>query len=140
MDQSMFGTPPTTGQRIGRGLGWGALIAQWWTLLNTFWFLVWNFNDVSQHSAPALFVGIIVVVLAIFFAIVGSIMGLIIGAMDADEGTGAIVGVVFGVICLGIEFLLARNAGALTSIIFYYFTGRFIGAQIAAKVQAREGV
>lgn len=125
------GLPPAAGTRVLRGLGWGALFGQWWTLWVVFW-------DLIAHSSGERDTGLMIfvaLVLGVFFAVVGSVMGLIIGMIDAMEDVGAIVGVVFGVLMLALEYSITRNSMIFVNILFWSFTGRFIGRNIALRVQ-----
>jgi len=129
----MFSQEPTTGQRILRGLGWGALYGQWWTLWNIVSAMIWG--GFSGHSSAILVFTVILMV--VVFAFMGAIAGLIIGAINGDEGTGTVVGIVFGLLCFGGEMLLAHSGLAFTSIIFWFFTGRYVGRNIGRRVQER---
>ena len=124
---------PSLGLRIGRGIGWGALYGQWWTLGVFIWDILRSSG--GEHPLSAAWMGGLTLLFALFFAFVGSVMGLIIGAMDAMPDTGAIVGVVIGLVMLGLEYLLTRSGMIFVNIFFWFFTGRFIGANIAARVQ-----
>jgi hypothetical protein len=127
----MMQEAPSTGQRVLRGLGWGAICAQWWTLLNSFWFLVYGG---SSHGAA---VAIVFILLgALIFTVTGSVVGLILAAIDADVATGAIVGVVAGLLLFVGELALnGFSASGFFNVIFWFFTGRFVGANIARKIQ-----
>ena len=125
--------PPSSGTRILRGLGWGALFGQWWTLWVVFWDLIIGGSRHGGTNAVIIIIGTIV--LGLFFGFVGSIMGLIIGAIDGMPDTGAIVGVIFGVLLMGAEYLLSGSTMIFVNIIFWALTGRFIGRNIAARVQ-----
>lgn len=127
---------PPAGRRIARGLGWGALYAQWWTIWIVFWQFVWSGlgskNDVNLPLGTIL---ILVLALALFLALVGSVVGLIIGAANAPPEHGAIIGVVAGILLLGVEFFVFRSGSVLINIFFWFFTGRYVGALVAARVQ-----
>jgi hypothetical protein len=147
MDLAMFGQEPTTGQRIARGLGWGFVFGQWWTLWRVVSFFLWNGVQLSQELSranlpiPAPVVVIIgILAAALFHGFVGSLAGLIIGAINADEKVGAIVCIVFGFLLLGLQMLGGGSPLLIVNVFFWFITGRFIGASIAAKVQARVGV
>ncbi len=125
--------PPDTGKRILRGLGWGAAFGQWWTL----WLM---FSMLRGGGVPGGAVGVMtVIILTVFMgtvcAFLGSVMGLIIGAVDAMPDAGAMIGMVFGIAMLGLQFVLAQNGFLLPGAILWIFSGRFIGRHIAARVQ-----
>ena len=125
------GYAPSSSVRILRGLGWGALYGQWWTLLNVFWGLVYSKGDTGGLGA----IVFLVFVFGIFFAVIGSLIGLIIGAANLKPDAAAIVGVVCGLILMGLEYWYSGSAGSFVNIFFWIFTGRFIGAGIALRVQ-----
>ncbi len=128
--QRRVSEPPSAGKRVLRGLGWGAVFGQWWTLWEMISSLLWH----SGEHAFIYYV-IAILILAPIFAVMGSIMGLVIGAMDAHQDTGAIVGVVFGLIILGLKFFLMQSGTVFLGIFFWVVTGRFIGSNIAMRVQ-----
>ena len=135
ISHQMMGREPNTGERISRGVGWGALFGQWWTLwIIVFDILIYGFKDSSAHPLGAVLLSLF---FAVFFAAIGAIAGLIIGAINGDEGSGAIVGIVAALILFGIEAYMTHS---FFNIIFWFFTGRFVGANIGKRVQERIGV
>jgi hypothetical protein len=98
----------------------------------TFWELVWGSMG-GRLSVPEII--LMVVVLAVVCGIVGSITGLIIGGADVGPDVGAWIGVGAGLLLGLAEMALAGNARAAINLIFWFFTGRYIGASIAARVQ-----
>ena len=90
--------PPSMGQRIGRGLGWGVVYGQWWTLLNTFWFIV--YGGLKDTSAAIVYIVLSVIV----FTFMGSLTGLIAAVVDADTNVGSIIGVVAGMLLFAAEY------------------------------------
>ena len=127
--------PLTLGVRVLRGLGWGALIGQWWTLMVSFWAFGWGGSRMGGHSILAIIT--LTLIFGLFFAIVGSLMGLIIGLRDAMPNIGAIIGVVFGLLMLGVEFLITGSSMILLNIFIWVYTGRALGSSIATRVQKR---
>ncbi len=121
---------PNPGTRLLRGLGWGALYGQVWTGWNLFWAAVWNFKDFG--------IGGMLFLLCVFlvaFTIGGMIAGLIISALPPTIQSGVIVGVVLGLVFFGLEILFEGGVGSsYINIFFWFFTGRFVGANIAARV------
>ena len=120
---------PDLGTRLTRGLGWGALYGQWWTAWMMFWTVAWNFKDFSM---PGLFL-----LLAVFvgiFTVGGVVAGLIIAVLPPAVSSGAAVGVTFGIIFCVIEMLLNGSAQMIVNIFFWFFTGRYVGANIAVRV------
>ncbi len=121
---------PTVGQRIGRGLGWGLVYGQWWTLLNTFWFIV--YGGLSNATGAMIYI----VLSMIVFTFMGSLTGLIAAVIDADTNVGSIIGVVAGMILFAAEyFLIGGSPLSLINVFFWFFTGRFVGRMVAAKIQ-----
>jgi len=120
------GTAPGFARRMGRGIFWGFIYGQWWTLLTIFWSFAWG------HGGVSIGVGIL---MAIFYGFFGSVAGLIIGVANLPTGPGSIVGVCTGIIVCIIEMALSHDAGSLVNIFFYFFTGRFVGAGITGRVQ-----
>jgi hypothetical protein len=117
---------PGIGRRLVRGLLWGAIYGQWWTLFAIISPFIWG------HGSFDLGVTMLYLVVYGFF---GSLTGLIIGAFNASMGTGVALGVGVGLLLCALEALLSRDSGALIKVIFYFFTGRFVGAGITWRVQ-----
>lgn len=117
--------------RFLRGVGWGALYGQWWTLWTIASHFFWNR---SSESNDTLSLVIVFVLYALSYAFFGIIAGLVIAGILAPPATGAIVGVVVGLCVMGIEAYLNQSLGSLINVFFYFFTGRYIGANIAARV------
>jgi hypothetical protein len=131
----MFSREPTTGQRILRGLGWGALYGQWWTLWRFISAMVWG--SFSGHAPINIVVWVIEML--VIYSFVGSIAGLIIGAINGNAGSGSVVGIVAGLLCFGVLLLLSPSGIAFLNIFFWFITGRYVGANIARRVQERVG-
>lgn len=125
------GYAPPTGLRITRGLGWGALYGQWWTAWYMFWNVVWGATK-SDHVST-LGIVIVGVCAAVIFGVVGSLVGLIIGAANTNVKTGIIIGIVAGLLFCGLEILLGGGM-MVVNVIFWYFTGRYVGFSIARRV------
>jgi hypothetical protein len=122
--------PPSSGLRFMRGIGWGILFGQWWTLWTIISSFIW-----SQGKESTAVLIVYFVIMAFAYAFVGALVGLVIAGMNADPGVGAIVGVVAGLLFCGLEVFVMHSAAGFINVIFYYFTGRYIGANIAARVQ-----
>lgn len=101
--------------------------------LNRFWSVVWGSGSRDAPTLPDILV--LALVFVLFFALVGAVTGLILGAINASPGTGAIVGIVVGLLMLGLEYMMEQCGTVLVNIFFWFFTGRFIGAGIATRVQ-----
>ena len=121
-----FGAAPGIARRVGRGVFWGIVYGQWWTLLNIFWSFAWG------HGGVSFGVGLQMV---IFYGFFGCLAGVIIGAANMPLGRGAIVGVSVGILVWLLEMALSGDTGGLINIFFYFFTGRFVGAGITWRVQ-----
>lgn len=125
--------PPGLGKRLLRGLGWGALFGQWWTL----WIIVWEFVIHGGYLQRPLALLLATIFIGIFFAIVGGVLGLIIGALDSDEDQGMYIGIGCGLLLLGLEYWLSGGSAQIAlNIFFWVFTSRFVGRNISRHVQA----
>ncbi|MFN3648926.1 MAG: tetratricopeptide repeat protein [Armatimonadota bacterium] len=122
------GKLPGIGRRFLRGWGWGLLYGQWWTLWSTISMFLF-----SRGSVPSDW-WVETIGQAIIYGFFGAITGWIIGLANLDEEKGWMVGVGAGLIILGLEMLLGGGFMAI-NIFFYVFTGRYIGAGIASRVQ-----
>jgi hypothetical protein len=123
------GAPPGPVRRVLRGMGWGVLYGQWWTLWTLLSMFIWGHGSFSARIV------IYLMVMAVVFGFFGSVTGVIIGALNASESTGTIIGVGMGILLCLLEVLLARSAGGLVNLIFYFFTGRYVGRGITGRVQ-----
>jgi hypothetical protein len=68
------------------------------------------------------------------FTVGGVVAGLIIAALKPSLTTGIAVGVVIGIGFCALEVLKFGGAEMYINIFFWFFTGRYIGANIAARV------
>jgi hypothetical protein len=128
-----FGAAPGLVRRVGRGLLWGAVYGQWWTLMTIASALFFGAIH-GEISFDLRTVGVIVSLL-IEYGFAGSVAGLIIGAANASFGTGAAIGVGVGLLLCLLEALGEHSFGGALNIFFYFFTGRFVGAGITWRVQ-----
>jgi hypothetical protein len=120
------GDPPGLFRRLGRGWLWGIWYGQWWTLMTVVSGFIWG------EGWPGT---VAVVIMAVIYGFFGSVTGIIIGAANASPGTGSTIGVGVGVTVCLLETLLAVDARGLINLIWYFFTGQFVGAGIAGRVQ-----
>jgi hypothetical protein len=120
------GTPPGLLRRLGRGWLWGIWHGQWWTLMTVVSGFIWG------RGWPGNWM---VVGLAFFYGFFGSITGIIIGAANASISTGTAIGVGMGILVCLLETLMEQDARMLINLIFFFFTGQFVGAGITARVQ-----
>jgi hypothetical protein len=133
---------PSTGTRIGRGIGWGALLGQTWTIYIGVWLMVlWGMLSALGGSGGiiGLGIGVVLFIIALGNAVVFGLAGLIIGAADLDDEAGAIVGIVASLLIVGAQYLLGFRAGFMSIIFGVMFAvsfGRGVGAAIANKCQA----
>jgi hypothetical protein len=123
---------PPTSVRLARGAGWGLVYGQWWTLLNVFWTIFWASTRSSLHPAG---IALLVIVFAVVFGFAGCLLGVVIGAANPPVATGAIFGIVAGLVFCGLEILLSGSLFSFINIFFWFVTGRFVGALITAKVR-----
>jgi hypothetical protein len=123
------GVPPGLVRRVLRGMGWGVLYGQWWTLWTLLSMFIWGHGSFSARIV------IYLIVMAVVFGFFGSVTGVIIGALNASENTGTGIGIGMGILLCVLEVLLARSAGGLVNLFFYFFTGRYVGRGITGRVQ-----
>lgn len=131
--QTMAADRPGAAQRIVRGLLWGMAYGQVWTVLTIFWDLVWGAARGGSGFGFGWVAG--AVFITVVFAFFGSLTGLIIAASNATISTGAAVGIGAGLLLCLLEALATHNFGGMLNVFFYFFTGRFVGANIALRVQ-----
>src|ERR1051326_2642918 len=106
---------PGLGRRILRGLLWGALYGQWWTVWTLFSMFFWGHMSFDGS-------GLVVVVgfIAIVFGFFGSLTGLVIGAANAMPSTGMAIGIGAGVVLCLLEAAATHSAGMLMNLVFYF--------------------
>jgi hypothetical protein len=71
----------------------------------------------------------------VIFGFFGSLTGILIGSANASESIGTGIGIGMGVLLCLLEVLFSRSAGGLVNLIFYFFTGRYVGRGITGRVQ-----
>ncbi|MCC2672825.1 MAG: repeat-containing protein, partial [Armatimonadetes bacterium] len=117
-DQAAGGQPPSVALRLVRGLGWGIIYGQWWTLWTIFSAFLWG--GASLGSSIVLRA----IVYGIAYGFFGSLVGLIIAAANLDEDQAVYAGVGAGVVILGLELVIFKSPTMLFNVFFYFFTGR----------------
>ena len=123
---------PGLGLRLLRGLGWGALYGQWWTVWMIFWTVAWGFSDVTAHTA---FYILLFVAFCVVFMAGGAILGLILALLRANPEGGGFLGIIVGVIFFALEMWLTQaSPSAWVNVIFWFYTGRFVGTNVAARI------
>lgn len=134
MSARMLVQEPSAGERMKRGLIWGAICTQLWTVWICFWrVLIGNaFSEAMGHKPDPVETVALILGIAGFFAFIGAIMGAIMAVIQAEESTGGAIGIVVGLMIVVAAIVL--NQSGFAGIIFWFFTGRFIGGQIAARV------
>jgi hypothetical protein len=120
---------PGLARRIARGMLWGVLYGQWWTAWTIASEFMWGHASLDAKMV------LIAIVLFVVYGFAGSLTGLVIGAANASMGTGMAIGVGAGLLLCGLEALLTHDPGSLINVIFYFFTGRFVGVGITWRVQ-----
>jgi hypothetical protein len=120
---------PGPGRRILRGMLWGVLYGQWWTALTIASAFMWGHASLDARLV------VFAIDLSFYYGIAGSLTGVVIGAVNASIGTGLAIGVGAGLLLCAREALLSHDPGSLINIVFYFFTGRFVGAGITWRVQ-----
>jgi hypothetical protein len=140
MSAQMFSREPTSGERVQRGLMWGAIYGQIWTAVQScFILLAFFFMQSAKHAAVGFLVAMLVtLVVAVGYAILGGIVGLIIASLGADEDQGRWIGVGTAVLLvLGNLFLGIGIFGILICGIGFFWISGVIGRLIAQKVSER---
>jgi hypothetical protein len=122
-------TAPGFVRRVGRGMGWGILYGQWWTLWSTLSLFMWG-----QGSFDGRIVSFILD-RAILNALFGFLAGIIIGATGATMSVGTNIGIGTGIALGLLRMALSGNPLMLVNLFFYFVTGRFVGSGITWRVQ-----
>jgi hypothetical protein len=139
-ESGVFPRDPSAAQRIGRGLMWGALYGQCWTLCAGLGEIFFGYTAMTGQISwgDAIWRTLI---FTIFFGIVGSILGLIIGAVEEKSTSigvgivlGTVVGVVGGLLSCGLELLITWSPSSLFTLVLWFFSGRYMGTNIGRKV------
>ncbi len=120
------GREPGIGKRLLRGWLWGIVYGQWWTLWTVISTFLWNADKFNPGAT---------LVMAFIYGFFGSLTGIVIAATNAREGTAAGIGVAAGLLMMGLEVLIG-GALAFINIIWYFFTGRYVGAGLAGRVHS----
>jgi len=133
---------PSAGTRILRGIGWGALMGQIWTVYIAIGVLVFGGLAAAASGPGAGIVGLSMIVVVVLAAVGNAFMfavaGFIIGAANMDDDGGAIVGIIVSLLIVGGQFLIGMRgiAGLIIGVFIAISFGRQIGGQIANKCQA----
>ena len=116
--------------RIGRGLGWGVIYAQAWTLWPLIAMVFWN-------RFPSLF-GLVVVMLVagIFHALVGALAGLLLAVGKVPFQSAPMVGVILAVAVCGLEIFLTGSPNVVVNGLFFVITGGYLGTGVASRIYA----
>jgi hypothetical protein len=117
-----------------RGIGWGPLFGQWWTLWTAISMMIWGggFKD-----GAGMFL-LEIVIYAVIYGFFGSVTGVIIALINPDdeEKVGGIVGIAVGLAVCGLEVLITHDPAGLVNVVFYFITGRFVGTGLAGRIMA----
>jgi hypothetical protein len=122
---------PGRARRAIRGLGWGALYGQWWTL----WIVFWDYIVGGGFSRPGVSPALAIIGLVCLYGLAGSIAGLIIGGTNVEFGPAIGIGVGVGALLGLAEVISKGQLMAVVNLVFWVITGRFIGAGIWGRVQ-----
>lgn len=129
VEHAAEGDPPSAGRRILRGLMWGPVYGQWWTLWSLISLVIFRFSSLNPTD-----VLIEALVYLIGYGFFGSLAGLIIGATGARENVAAGIGIGVGMLVMVLEYLLTGSAFQFINVFFYFITGRFVGAGLETRV------
>jgi hypothetical protein len=129
-----YGKAPGLFRRVVRGWMWGILYGQWWTAWTLLSAMLWGGLFSGRTSIVPLVIG-----MGVIYGFFGSLTGLVIGLARPNENLGMNIGVGMGVaICL-LEAALGGNPSTLINLVFFYFTGRFVGAGLTGRVMRPVG-
>ncbi len=123
--------PSSASSRVVKGMGWGAAYGQYWTI----WSVLWLAIDLGGHADTTGLVALSILY-AIACSIVGGLVGIFVFVKRGNRVLGQTAGVIGGMVLLGLEFLLYHDdPKIMVNIIFWYFTGRFVGRMIGNRSQ-----
>jgi len=123
------GDPPSPGRRIMRGLMWGPVYGQWWTLWSVISLVIFNLGrlDVTDIILRSL-------VYLVGYGICGSLTGLIIGATGARDKAAMGIGIGVGMLVMLIRAMMEQSPFRLISVFFYFVTGQYVGAGLGNRI------
>lgn len=124
--------PPALGLRLLRGLGWGLLYSQVWTV---FAMVVVLFVSLLTTKVALAIIAFLVLgfMNMAFHGGMGMLIGAVAALMNADEDTGGWIGMSVGFLILLIGVMYGFLF--LWSVFFYIGLGRWVGRSVAAHVQ-----
>ncbi len=115
--------------RAMKGLAWGAGYGQYWTLWSLVWMGVYNGSHIKVIDYIA--IGIIY---GVACGVVGSLVGLVVFLKRLRYSASVMAGLLGGLVLMAFEFALNKDdPKMLINVIFWAFTGRFIGGLIGRK-------
>jgi hypothetical protein len=137
-----YQAPPSSAQRIGRGIGWGILYAQVWTIYRAVGLLIFGglaaatSTNGQDATIIGLGIGVVLVLFALFHAVMGAVAGLLIGATNATEDSASVIGVVASLLMVGAQYLVGLRAGVglIIGLFIAVSFGKYMGSNIAKKV------
>lgn len=123
------GPLPAVGLRVARGLGWGPLYGQWWTLWSTLSLFLWSGGNPGGNII------LYVVILAVFNAFFGAITGLIIAVVGSrQQEISSRVGIGVGLCMCLLRAVMFQSGFQLFNLLFYFVTGRYVGTGLHERV------
>jgi hypothetical protein len=125
---------PGLGLRVLRGFLWGMVFGQYWTLWSSISLFLWRAGSLGRSGGMGIL--LIFLIYVAIYSMVGAVTGIIIGLANLAPDKGSMVGVGGGMVAMGLRALLFQNPFQFINVFFFFFTGRYVGAGIAAKVQA----
>ncbi len=134
LPSGMIYTPPVVeaapnSVRAIKGLTWGAGYGQYWTL----WSIVWMAVDAGSHAKSEFLIAY-GLIYGVACALVGALVGLFIFVKRTPYATSVMAGLVGGLALMGFEFMLYHERPIiLVNVIFWAFTGRFVGRLIGRR-------
>ncbi len=123
------GPLPAVGLRVARGLGWGPLYGQWWTLWSTISLFLWSGGNPRGNII------LYVVILAVFNAFFGAITGLIIAVVgNRQQEISSRIGIGVGLCMCLLRAVIFQSGFQLFNLLFYFVTGRYVGTGLHERV------
>jgi hypothetical protein len=118
------------GKRLLRGLGWGPLYGQWWTL----WVVLFSERQVATQG-PLRFI-LTAILVALFFGFFGTLTGLTIAivAPAQKEPIGGYIGIGIGLLLYAIDVFIFKDPMKILTFWFFYISGQFIGKGLARRI------
>jgi hypothetical protein len=129
--------PPSMGLRVLRGLGWGLLYCQTWTVFSLFAVAFLSLMATKVEHAIIAFV-VMCLLTAGFHSAMGLLMGIVVALLNADEDGGGWVGASVGflILIIGVKFGFLAMWGVVFYLLFGWYIGKAVGYRVSKPVGA----